>query len=93
MTAPTLYGQAESEKRADENNVCRQIVREINNFGISQRQALLVIHLLASELENVEHMRAITRLVRELGGGDLFLIGAPEPDKEVEGGNDGTPNV
>jgi hypothetical protein len=93
MTAPTLYGQAQSEKRAEENAVCRQIVREINNFGVSQRQALLVIHLLASELENIEHMRAITKLVRELGGDDLFLIGAPQPDSEVNGGDDGTSNV
>ena len=93
MSQPTLYGQADSEKRAEENEVCRQIVREISNFGVTQRQALLVIHLLASELENVEHMRAITRLVRELGGNDLFLIGTPEPDREVQEGNDGTPNV
>ena len=93
MSQPVLYGQAQSEKRAEENNVCRQIVKEINNFGITQRQSLMVMYLLASELENVEHMRAITRLVRELGGEDLFLIGTPEPDKEIAGGNDGTPNV
>ena len=79
----TLYGQAQSEKRAEENEGCRQIVKEINNFGITQRQTLLLIHLLASELENIEHMRAITRLVRELGGADLFLIGTAEPDPEV----------
>jgi hypothetical protein len=86
-----LYGQAQSEKRAAENLVCRQIVREINNFGITQRQTLMVMYLLASELENGEQMRAITKLVRELGGDDLFLTGAPEPDSEV-GGNDGTPD-
>lgn len=87
-----LYGQAQSEKRAAENLICRQIVREISNFGITQRQSLLVMYLLASELENVEQMRAITKLVRELGGEELFLSGTPESDKEV-GGNDGTPSV
>lgn len=85
-----LYGQARSERRVQENTVCRQIVREVNNFGISQRQTLLLIYLLASELENVEHMRALTTLTRELGGDDIFIIGTPEPDVEVPGGCDGS---
>ena len=89
----TLYGEAQSEKRAEENNVCRQIVREVNNFGITQRQTLLVIYLLASELESMEQTQAITSLVRELGGEDLFLIGTPEPDREITGGDNGTSNV
>lgn len=94
MNPAQLYGQAQSEKRADENHVCRQIVKEINNLGgLTQRQTLLIIHLLALELENVEHMRAITRVVREVGGDELFLIGAPEPDREIGGGTDGSPNV
>ena len=84
-----LYGQAQSEKRAEENTVCRQIVREINNFGVTQRQTLLIMHLLASELENFEHMRELTKLIRELGGDDMLLIGAPETDHEILGGNDG----
>lgn len=88
MSSATLYGQAQSEKRAEENATCRQIVREIGNFGVSQRQMLLIIHLLASELENVEHMRAITRLVRDLDS-DLFLIGSAEPDSPV---SDGSPD-
>jgi hypothetical protein len=68
------------------------MVREINNFGVTQRQTLFLIYLLASELENVEHMRAITKLVRELGGDDLFLSGRPEPDREI-GGDDGPTNA
>jgi len=93
MSQAQLYGQAHAERQTDENNVCRQIVREINNFGITQRQTLLIIYLLASELENVEQMQAITRLVREVGGANLFLIGEPELDVEIVGGNDGTANV
>jgi len=93
VTQSTLYGQAQSEKWAQENEICRQIVREINNFGISQRQSLMVIYLLAVELEDIEKMRALTRLVRELGKDDLFLIGASEPDCEIAGGNDGTSNL
>lgn len=93
MSGPVLYGEAQSEKRAEENNVCRQIVKEINNFGVTQRQTLMIVYLLASELENIEHMRTLTRITRELGGNELFLIGAPEPDKEITGGTDGTSNI
>lgn len=93
MSKTTLYGEAQSEKQADENTICRQMVREINNFGVSQRQTLFLIYLLASELENVEHMRTLTRVVRELGGDGLFLIGASEPDSEIVGGENGTFNV
>lgn len=83
------YGQSKTEKLAEENEICRQMLREINNFGISQRQTLTLIYLLASELENTEHMRAITRLVRELGNGELFLI---DMEDEV-GGKDGTSGI
>lgn len=85
MSNATLYGEASSEKAASENQICRQMVREINNFGITQRQTLIVIYLLAAELENVEAMKALTKLVREVGGDDLFLIGTPQPDTETQG--------
>jgi len=76
---PVRYGQMQSEKRAEENKHCRQIVQEINlQGGLTQRQTMVLIYLLASELENVDQMRAITKLVRELGGEDLFIIGGPD---------------
>ena len=74
----------QSEKRADENEHCRQIVREINlQGGLTQRQTLLLIYLLGSELENVEQMKAVTKLVRELGGEDLFVIGGPDGSSDA----------
>lgn len=82
MTQPVLYGEAGSEKHAEENRVCRQIVSEISNFGITQRQSLMVMYLLATELENVEHMRVLTRAIRDVGGEGMFLIGASKPDDE-----------
>lgn len=79
MNDPVRYGQMQSEKRAEENKHCRQIVQEINlQGGLTQRQTMVLIYLLASELENVDQMRAITKLVRELGGEDLFIIGGPD---------------
>lgn len=86
-----LYGQSQAEKRAQENLVCRQILREITNFGITQRQQLFLIYLLATELEDVEHMKAITSLVRDLNS-EVFLSGDREPDRELDGGKDGTLN-
>lgn len=81
MSDTVRYGQMRSEQMAEENKICRQIIREINNFGITQRQSLMLIYLLASELENIDQMRSITKLVRELGGDELFLIGTPEGDE------------
>jgi hypothetical protein len=62
------YGQTESEKLAAEKQVCRQILAEINKFGISQRQAMFLIYLLSSELEDIEAMQTLTTVIREIGG-------------------------
>ncbi len=79
MTA-TLYDQTPAERIADENELCRSIVKQIGDFGISQRQRLFLINLLALELENVDHMRSLTTLVRELGGDQLLLVGKPDDE-------------
>lgn len=66
------YGKFESEQIADENQICRKIVSEITNYGISQRQTLFIIYLLALELENNESMQAITKLIKNIESG-IFL--------------------
>ena len=71
---PVRYGQLPSEKIVEENVVCRQIVSEINNFGVSQRQLLMIVFLLALQLENNEHMRELSTFIRELAP-EAFLIG------------------
>jgi hypothetical protein len=68
-----VYGQLQSEKIAEENEVCRKIVREIAQFGVTQRQQMYLIYLLALELENIENMRAITSFLKETVGSELFL--------------------
>lgn len=80
MSDTVRYGLTDSERVAEEKQTCRQIVREISNFGVSQRQSLFIIYLLALELEDVDHMKQLTSLVRELGGRDLFLIDRAEED-------------
>lgn len=86
MSVPVLYGQAQSEKRASENEVCRQIVHEVINFGVTERQLMYVIYLLSLTLENGENMRSIAHLIRDISGGEAFLIGNRETDVGVDPG-------
>jgi len=79
-----IYGQLESEKLAADNKVAHEIVREINQFGINDRQRWLVIYYLALELENVDEMKELTGYVKETKGKDLFIsriYGASEGDE------------
>ncbi len=78
MSEVVRYGKTPGEKMAEENKAVREIIREIGNFGISQRQQALLIYLLAMELENIELMKAITTTVKDLVGDELFLSGKGE---------------
>ena len=43
---------------------CRQIVKEIMDFGVSENQKLQIIKLLSCELENVNVMKDIVRIIK-----------------------------
>lgn len=73
MGNATIYGQLTSEKIAEENHACRQVVRNISEIGFTQRQSLLIIYLMALELENIEYMQVITQTIKETCGQELFL--------------------
>jgi len=73
MCGAVLYGQFRSEKLADENLIAHKIVHEINNFGVSERQKLMVIYFLSLELEDIEVMRLLTSLLREKKGNEMFI--------------------
>lgn len=68
------YGELRSEKIADENLTCRKIVKEIGDFGVNNRQRMMIINLLAMELEDHILMQEITGLLRERAGKELYLI-------------------
>lgn len=68
-----VYGQLESEKLAKDSQAARQINKEINQFGINDRQRWLLIYYLSLELENVEEMQALTAYIKEVKGSDLFI--------------------
>ena len=76
MSDVVMYGKLSSEKQAEENAFCRHIVSEINNVGITERQRAFLIYLLATELEDITLMKAVTAIVRETGS---FLV---EQEKE-----------
>ena len=46
-----------------ESAKCREIVHEIMNFGVNQKQITTIIKLLSMELENVNMMKAITETI------------------------------
>ena len=60
------YGTTDVENKSADSIVCRQIVKEIMSFGVSQQQLLFVIELLAFELENRDHLQRITSLMKNI---------------------------
>ena len=60
-----LYGQIQAEKLASEIQVCREIVKEIGDFGVNDRQRITIINLLALELENLNLSRQIIELIKD----------------------------
>lgn len=55
-----------SQNISEENEVCRKIVKEIEMFGISDRQRYFVIYLLAQNLENIEICRELCIALKEI---------------------------
>lgn len=73
MSELMRYGTTKSEKRAEENLACRQIMSELENFGVTQRQRMLLIYLLSLTLEDVGALKVLTTAVKDLAGDELFL--------------------
>jgi hypothetical protein len=67
------FGKLSSEKLAEENEDCRKIVREILNVGLTQRQQMFIIYLLSLELENIEYVKDLTDVIKEIAGDDIFV--------------------
>lgn len=53
----------ETKLPANKRNECREIVKEIRGFGVSQRQILYIIYLLSLEIENRETMQALVKAI------------------------------
>ena len=61
LSEPNIEFRLTKEKRME----CRDIVLELRDRGLSQRQFLYLIQILATELENVTAMKAIVAAVGE----------------------------
>lgn len=63
------YGTTHEEDSAEHTVKCRQIVRTLIDFGVSEKEKLKIIFLLALELENRDHLQDITSLIERLEAG------------------------
>lgn len=59
-------GSTEIEIDAGEMLECRQIVKNLNNFGITEKQRIQLIYLLSLELESKDAMDIIVNAVKEI---------------------------
>ena len=59
----TIKPNIEMELSAEKRQVVREIIKEIKNFGVSQRQMVYLIYCLSLELENNEFMRDLVAVV------------------------------
>lgn len=60
---PTIKPNIEMELSPEKRQVVREIIKEIKNFGVSQRQMVYLIYCLSLELENNEFMRDLVTVV------------------------------
>ena len=67
------FGKLSSEKAAEENEECRKIVKEILNVGLTQRQQMFLIYLLSLELENINYVKDLTDVIKEIAGDEIFV--------------------
>ena len=64
-------GESDVDKKARSLQKCRQIVTEINNFGINDLERIQIINLLSLELENRDLMSDLTSVIKDFRG-DIF---------------------
>ena len=59
------YGNTLEEIDAGKSFQCRQIVKEILDFGVTENQKIQIIKLLACELENINLMKEIVSTIKD----------------------------
>lgn len=64
-------GQTDSEKKSKSLQKCRQIVAEINNFGVNDFERVQIIHLLSLELEDRDLITDFAEVIKGYRG-DIF---------------------
>lgn len=64
----------ESDGRVLDIERCREIVKEIINFGVTQDQILMIMQLLSYELEDHEKMQILSTQLRDFLREKKFLF-------------------
>lgn len=59
-----IFGSSDEEQTIEIQAKAREITQVVLEYGVSQPQILQMIFLLALELENNNHMREITNLIK-----------------------------
>ena len=62
------FGKTKEEADAEKMIQCREIVKEIMDFGVNESQKLQIIKLLSCELEDVNVMKDIVRIIKCASG-------------------------
>lgn len=75
---------AKSDDRGEKIVTCREIVRKIVEFGADQDQIVMIMHLLAFELHDLEQMQELSSITREVlrERKFLFIDSDEEPGKQ-----------
>ena len=60
------YGTSKEENDVQDMVKCREIVQEILNFGVNQRQLLKIAYLLSLELENRDDLVTVSGCIQEI---------------------------
>lgn len=65
------YGHTKVHKIAEKLQQCREIVKEIENFGVDDMQKLQIIYLLSISLENREALEKVSSISKSFLGSPL----------------------
>lgn len=66
MTEIKRYGSSKEELSVESTLKCRKIVKTITEYGVTEKEKLKIIFLLALELEDRDHLQELTSLVEKL---------------------------
>ena len=71
MSDLTSYGETDDEMDIRDRARCREIVQEILNFGVSQKQIVQLVYLLSLELENIKDMKYLSNACKAVADGEI----------------------
>ena len=60
------YGKTDEERKAAELLECREIVKTIMEYGVTQKQIIQICRLLSLELENTRDMKRLSSLTNDI---------------------------